>query len=129
MTIQTIVPAGTESMYDQFHFSQAVRAGNLVLCSGQLGMNEQGGVPDDAGEEFALAWAAVGRVLAAAGLGFGDIVEVTSYHVDLPATMGPFMVARDAVLKEPWPAWTAIGVSGLALPGARVEIKVTARIP
>lgn len=129
MTIQTIVPEGTEAMYDAWHFSQAVRAGNLVLCAGQLGVGPDGRVPSDPAEEFALAWQAVGRVLAAAGLGYTDIVEYTSYHVDLPVTIEAFMAARDAVLEEPWPAWTAIGITGLAVPGARVEIKVTARIP
>jgi enamine deaminase RidA (YjgF/YER057c/UK114 family) len=71
----------------------------------------------------------VGAVLEAAGLGFGDIVEYTTYHVGLQDSLPDFMAARDEVLAEPWPAWTAIGVSELALPGARLEIRVTARLP
>ena len=43
--------------------------------------------------------------------------------------MGDFMLVRDEYLAEPWPAWTAIGISELAVPGARVEIQVTARRP
>ncbi|MBW1852913.1 MAG: RidA family protein, partial [Deltaproteobacteria bacterium] len=39
-----------------------------------------------------------------------------------------FMKARDEVLSEPWPAWTAIGISELAVPGARVEIRVIAQL-
>jgi enamine deaminase RidA (YjgF/YER057c/UK114 family) len=31
-------------------------------------------------------------------------------------------------VKEPYPAWTAIGVSALAIPGALVEIRATARL-
>jgi enamine deaminase RidA (YjgF/YER057c/UK114 family) len=42
--------------------------------------------------------------------------------------MGDFMSVRDEVLSEPWPAWTAIGISELAIPGARVEIRVTAAL-
>ena len=30
-------------------------------------------------------------------------------------------------LSEPWPAWTAIGITELAVPGAHVEIRVTAQ--
>jgi enamine deaminase RidA (YjgF/YER057c/UK114 family) len=30
------------------------------------------------------------------------------------------------VIADPYPAWTAIGCTGLAIPGARVEVKVTA---
>ncbi len=33
---------------------------------------------------------------------------------------------RDEFIRPPWPAWTAIGISELAVPGARVEIRVIA---
>jgi enamine deaminase RidA (YjgF/YER057c/UK114 family) len=36
------------------------------------------------------------------------------------------MKIRDEFISEPWPAWTAIGCTDLAAPGARVEIRVTA---
>ncbi|MEE4360721.1 MAG: RidA family protein [Pseudomonadales bacterium] len=115
-------------LYDRFHFAQAVRAGGLLLCSGQLGTRADGTVPEEFSEEAMLAWAAVGRVLAEAGLAFADVVEVTSYHVGLQQGLPDFMAARDAHLAAPWPAWTAIGVSELAVPGARVEIRVIARL-
>jgi enamine deaminase RidA (YjgF/YER057c/UK114 family) len=117
-----------DRLYDQFHFAQAVRSNGLLLCSGQIGMAEDGSVPAEFADEARNAWAAVGAVLEAAGLGFEDVVEYTSYHVGLQATMPAFMAARDAVLTAPWPAWTAIGISELAIPGARVEIRVTARL-
>jgi enamine deaminase RidA (YjgF/YER057c/UK114 family) len=47
----------------------------------------------------------VGEVLKAAGLGYSDIVEMTSYHVGLQENIGDFMKARDEVLSEPWPTW------------------------
>ena len=92
-------------------------------------LHEGGKVPDDIKQEFHNAWAGVGNVLAAAGLGFGDIVECTTYHVGLQANMADFMAVRDEYLSEPWPAWTAIGITELAVPGAHVEIRVTARLP
>jgi enamine deaminase RidA (YjgF/YER057c/UK114 family) len=42
--------------------------------------------------------------------------------------MKAFMKVRDEVLSEPWPAWTAIGISELFIPGARVEIRVIAQL-
>jgi enamine deaminase RidA (YjgF/YER057c/UK114 family) len=39
-----------------------------------------------------------------------------------------FQAVRDDFLKEPYPAWTAIGVSALAVPGLFVEIRATARL-
>ena len=43
--------------------------------------------------------------------------------------MADFMEVRDKYLREPWPAWTAIGITELAVPGAHVEIRVTAKLP
>lgn len=112
--------------YDNFHFAPAVASGGLLVCSGQIGAGADGKVPEDAAEEFRNAWQAIGRVLAAAGLGYEDIVELTSYHVDLPAHMRAFMAVKDEFLAAPWPAWTAIGITSLAVRGARAEIRVIA---
>ncbi|MCY3795748.1 MAG: RidA family protein [Gammaproteobacteria bacterium] len=125
MPRDVIVPKEDRATYDNFHFAPAVRTGDLVLLSGQIGATG-GGVPDSAEEEFRLAWQGVGRVLAAAGLGFEDVVEITTYHVNLQQHLATFMKVKDEFVGEPWPAWTAIGITELAIPGARVEIRVTA---
>jgi enamine deaminase RidA (YjgF/YER057c/UK114 family) len=54
---------------------------------------------------------------------------MTTFHVGLQEHLGTFLAVRDEFLSAPWPAWTAIGVSELAAPGARVEIKVTVVAP
>jgi len=128
MSIDTIVPKSGQSAYKHFHFSQAVKSAGLLVCSGQIGTKPDHTVPETAEEEFRNAWKAVGVVLKEAGLGFEDIIEYTSYHVQLHQNIRAFMNIRDEVLKEPWPAWTAIGISELAVPGARVEIRVLARM-
>ena len=94
------------------------------MCSGQIGTNPDYSVPENAEEEFRNAWKAVAVVLKEAGLGFEDVIEYTSFHVNLSKHIRAFMKIRDEVLNEPWPAWTAIGISELAVPGARVEIRV-----
>ncbi|MBU4315859.1 MAG: RidA family protein [Proteobacteria bacterium] len=128
MSIDTVVPASGKSAYKNFHFSQAVKACGLLVCSGQIGTQPDHSVPETAEEEFRNAWKAVGIVLKEAGLGFEDIIEYTSYHVNLNQHIQAFMKIRDEVLSEPWPAWTAIGITELAVPGARVEIRVIARM-
>ena len=80
-------------------------------------------------EEFHNAWKKIGELLAEAGAGYGDIVECTTYHVNFHDHIGVFSAIRDEYLSEPWPAWTAIGITELLVPGARVEIRVTARVP
>lgn len=126
MSFEPVIPVGTEAVTDRFHFSAAARVGDLLLCSGQIGTADDGKVPDDPAEDFRNAWRKVGQVLDAAGLGYADIAEFTTFHVGLREHLGTFLTVRDEFLTAPWPAWTAIGVSELAVPGARVEIKVTA---
>ncbi len=125
MSREVIVPEQNQNQYQNFHFASAVRSSGLLLCSGQIGAGTDG-IPDSAEEEFQNAWKAVGRVLEEAGLTFDDILEYTSYHVNMHDHLGKFMKVRDEFLSEPWPAWTAIGITELAIPGARVEIRVTA---
>jgi len=68
-------------------------------------------------------------VLKAAGGSLDDVVEMTSFHVGLNEHMRAFMAAKDEHLSEPWPAWTAIGCTELAMPGGLAEIRATAHIP
>ena len=121
-----IIPEGSEGSYERFHFAPAFRVGDTIHVSGVIGSNADGSVPEDAADEFANAFASLTATLEAAGASLDDIVEMTSFHTDMPATLREFMAARDAVLSEPWPAWTAIGCTALAIPGARAEVKVTA---
>lgn len=125
---QVIIPPGLEKTYERFHYAPAVRVGDTVYCSGVIGA-EGSKVPEDPANEFANAFTGLAAVLAAAGGSLADIVEMTSYHVGLSEHMQAFVQAKDAVIAKPYPAWTAIGCTELAFPGARVEIRATAVIP
>ncbi len=121
-----ILPEAMKPAYDNFHFAPAQRHDGVVYASGQIGTGAGGKVPESAEEEFRNAWQAVGLILNEAGLDFANIIEFTSYHVGLQEHLGTFMKVKDEFLKEPYPAWTAIGITELAVPGARVEIRVRA---
>ena len=127
MSHEVIVPEQDKAQYDRFHFAPAVRTGNLIICSGQIGTGSSG-IPDTAEEEFHNAWRAIGRVLKEAGADYSQIVEYTSFHVNMHDHLGQFMAIRDEYLSEPWPAWTAIGTTELAVPGARAEIRVVVAV-
>ena len=123
---ELVLPDSMKSTYDAFHFAPAQRHNGVLYCSGQIGTNKDGKIPDAAEDEFRNAWNAVGAILAKAGLQFSDIIEFTSYHVNLQQHLPTFMSVKDEFIKEPYPAWTAIGITELAVPGARVEIRVRA---
>jgi enamine deaminase RidA (YjgF/YER057c/UK114 family) len=123
-----VVPATQKHFYDRFHFAPAVRAGELLLCSGQIGTGADGRPPADPETQFVAAFEQVKAVLAEAGLGFSDVVELTTFHVGMQH-LTTFAAVKDRYLAAPYPAWTAIGVSELAFPGGLAEVRVTARRP
>ena len=123
-----VVPKGMEMAYDQFHFAPAVRTGRWLRCSGQLGTDANFAAVEGPEAQFTQAFENVKRVLAAAKLDFGDVVELTTFHVGLREHLGTFLAVKDRYVEAPYPAWTAIGVVELAVPGALVEIRVTARL-
>lgn len=123
MPIDVIVPDSARKIYESWHFAPAVRHGDLIFCSGVVGRG------DSAEEEFRDAWSALGTTLSAAGVGYEDIVDTTLYVVDLQKNAATMAKVKDDFIKEPYPASTWIGVSELVIPGARAEIKVTARVP
>lgn len=129
MSIETVNVPAFVPMSEQAHFSQAVKAGGLLICSGAIGFDmATGGVPDDLADEFRNAFTMVGTLLEQEGLGFEDIVEMTTFHIDMPKTIGTFSKVRDEFLSKPYAAWTAIGISALALPTAHMEMRVIAQL-
>ncbi len=123
MPIDVIVPESSRNIYERWHFASAVHHGEMVLFSGVIGNGE---TPE---EEFRNAWESLGPVLAEAGVSYADIIDSTLYIVDLQKNAAAMAKAKDEFIKEPYPASTWIGVTELVIPGARAEIKVTARIP
>ena len=123
-----VVPKGMEMAYEQFHFAPAVRAGKWLRCAGQLGTNEKFEAIAEPEAQFVQAFENVKTVLTAAGLGFADIVEMTTFHVGLRKHLGAFLAVKDRYMEAPHPAWTAIGIVELAVPDALVEIRVTAQL-
>jgi enamine deaminase RidA (YjgF/YER057c/UK114 family) len=126
LEVTTVVPKGYEVQYESWKLAPAVRVGDTLHCSGQLGLGPDGALPADAEAQFENAFRHVAAVLAAAGFEMGDIVELTSFHVGLRAEMETFVRVRDRHLAEPYAAQTAVGVAELGIPGAVIELKATA---
>lgn len=125
---QVVIPSGMEGFYKHFHFAPAVKDGDRLFCSGMIGLDADGKAVKEAELQYTRAFESLGAVLENAGASFADIVEVTTFDVGLQSQLRLFMQVKDRFLKEPYPAWTAIGVAELAVPGALVEIKVVARL-
>jgi enamine deaminase RidA (YjgF/YER057c/UK114 family) len=125
-TRELIVPPGLEPQYQAWRLAPGLRVGDTLYCSGQLGIDHRGELPSDAEAQMTNAFEHVKAILEQAGFDFGDVVELSSFHVGLVEELGTFARVRDRYIKEPYPAQTAVGVAALALPGAIIELKATA---
>lgn len=114
---------------DSFGYCAARAAGGLLFCSGQIGLEADGSVPEAASRQFDLAFAALAETLEQNGCATSDIVDLTSFHVGYPAHMEEFAKAKAAFLDGATCCWTAIGVASLGYPGSLVEIKAVAARP
>lgn len=124
---QSIVPPSTQAMYDNFHFSPAIRVGDHIWVSGQTGFDlEAMAAVEGMDAQARLAFDGVERALKAAGASMADIVELTTFHTDLRGEMAEFTKVKDEYLPDNYPAWTAVGVTQLAMPEFKVEIRVVA---
>lgn len=109
-------------------FSHAVRDGDRVYLSGQVGQDPSTGklVAPDVAAQTEQVFQNIATVLADAGSSMDDVVKVNVYLVDMAdfAAMNAVYAKRFA---QPYPARTTVAVAALPL-GAHVEIEVVARV-
>jgi 2-iminobutanoate/2-iminopropanoate deaminase len=124
MTRQAISTSGAPGALGPY--SQAIASGDLVFCSGQLGLDPATGQLADGVEAQAdRAMRNLAAVLDAAGCTFADVVKTTIFLAD----MGDFTTVNGVYgrhVPDPPPARST--VQAAALPkGGRVEIEAIAR--
>jgi 2-iminobutanoate/2-iminopropanoate deaminase len=110
----------------EFPFSQVVEANGFVFLAGQVG-NAPGGhgaVPGGIEAETRAVLDNIGRLLTAAGLGFGDVVKCTVYLTDFTEFAAMNAVYREYFPTDP-PTRATVGVTALAA-DYRVEIEALA---
>lgn len=106
-------------------FSDAVRVGDILYLSGQIGIGPDGKLPDGIEAQTRQAMDNVGSILKRAGLTYADVFHCTAFLADMkdwPAfnkIYVPYFPAGNM------PARSAFGANGLAL-GARLEIECQA---
>ncbi|MBS0512428.1 MAG: RidA family protein [Proteobacteria bacterium] len=123
---QAIIPQGMEYVYDRIHYAPAVRVGDAIYVSGQIGRDDNGQLVEGTEAQIVQAFENLKKVLAAAGAQLSDIVDLTTFHTDM-RDLQLFMKVRDRYLTQDFPAWTAIGAASLGgAPGYLIEIKAVA---
>ena len=112
------------------HFTDAVRAGDLLFVSGVVPVDEHralvGG--NDVVAQARAVFENMREILAAAGCTFADVVKVTVFLTDI-ADRPLVNPVRQEVFGDTRPASTLVQVSALVIPGARIEVEAVALLP
>jgi 2-iminobutanoate/2-iminopropanoate deaminase len=109
------------------HYTDAVRAGDLLFVSGCIAVDSDGRLigGDDVVAQTRQVFANLEAILAAAGASFADVVKVTVFLTDIDDRPAVNEIRRE-VFGVTRPASTLVEVSKLVLDGARVEIEAVA---
>jgi 2-iminobutanoate/2-iminopropanoate deaminase len=114
--------------YAPYLLSQAIRIGDLVLVSGQVGIDDAGELVslDDFETQADQAFRNLGRVLEAAGTGLDRVAKVTIFLTDMAANFPKVVELRRRWFTPPYPADTIVQVQSLYRPEVMLEIEAIA---
>lgn len=106
-------------------FSDAVRAGDTLYLSGQLGIGADGKLPEGIEAQTRQALENIGTILKRAGLGYSDVFHCTAMLSDMANWPAMNKVYVTYFPEGKRPARSAFGANGLAL-GALIELECQA---
>jgi enamine deaminase RidA (YjgF/YER057c/UK114 family) len=129
---------GAKHSHDTYRYAAARRVGDMVYLSGVIVYRGAGEGNDVAAFKLQArrALERLRRNLEAAGSDFQHVAMINSFHVwqgpNFNGTRDEQFAAFEEVIgefmKAPYPAWTAVGTSGLLGNGGIVEVQLIARV-
>ncbi len=136
---EVILPdEGAKEAHDKWRYAAARRVGDTVYVSGVVVYRAPGEGNDVAAFKLQTrrALERLRATLEASGTDFQHVVMINSFHVwqgpDFAGTRDEQFAAFEAVIDEfvkpPYPAWTAVGTTGLLGSGGIVEVQLIAKV-
>jgi enamine deaminase RidA (YjgF/YER057c/UK114 family) len=120
--------AGTDSKSEAFHYSQAVKVGNIVKISGQGGWDEEGNMASSASKQVELALKNVEKALQGVdkSLSWKNVYAIRSYHTNIDESAELCIEGWRRVMPNHRPVWTCVEITKLGIEGMLIEIEVEA---
>ncbi|KAJ5906449.1 L-PSP endoribonuclease family protein [Penicillium subrubescens] len=131
LTFHNYEGVGEKNKQD-YWYSQAVRIGDRIECSGQGGWDPKSGdIHQDINAEIDQTFENIELNLKnAGGKGWEQVFRVNSYHVPMDGeALGAMVRNFKKWMPGHQPIWTCVGVPKLAQDAMRVEIEVVAHVP
>jgi enamine deaminase RidA (YjgF/YER057c/UK114 family) len=117
---------GERGFQERTGYADAVIAGDTIYLSGVVVGLREG---EDLNAAYDRTYRHIAAILARAGAGWDDVVDITSYHTDITAQFPAMAQVHRRYVRAPFPAWTAIDVDRLVPERGLTEIKIVARRP
>jgi 2-iminobutanoate/2-iminopropanoate deaminase len=112
---------------EEYGYAQAVKKGNMVWLSGQLGHDDNGVLAQGMEEQTRLTYANIKKLLEGYHMTMDDVVEEVLYVTDMASAFAARKGYGRQFYSDPRRiASTIVVVSGLALPGQLIEVKIVA---
>ena len=111
------------------HGVEIAAGARQIFCSGQLGIDRDGAIPEGVEAQARLCFRAIAAILGEAGMSLNDLVRINAYVASAEYLSG-YMNVRDEFVGSPPPASSLMVVQGFARPEFKVEIEaIAARAP
>lgn len=121
-----LLPEDMPAPFAAYSHGVKVAAGaELLFTSGQLGIDENGKVPEGALEQAEFCFENIRKILVAGGMDLSNVIRINAYVTDRQY-MKPYMEIRDRLFPQPAPASTLMIVSGFTREEFKVEVEVVA---
>ena len=115
--------------YEPFGFTNSVRFDNVLYLSGISAIDPDGKVVGhDIAAQTVYTYRNIELVLRAGGSDLDQILQMTSFVVDLGNNGGPYVETRKKILTNPTFTSATIGISALMVPGLLLEVQCTAAV-
>jgi enamine deaminase RidA (YjgF/YER057c/UK114 family) len=116
--------------YEPFGFTNCVRYRDVLYLSGIAALDLEGlVVGGDIEVQTAQIFSTIERILRAAGSGLDQILQMTSFVVNLEQNGTRYVAARKKLLTRHEYTSATIGVSALMVPGLLLEVQCCAAAP
>jgi len=123
-----VVPEHWTGFYESTHIPAAVREGDRLYVTGHTGEESDGSFSADPEAQIRQTFSLISATLSKSGASWANVVELNSFHVGLRAQTDFLIAVAGEFLSDPYPAWTAVGVTELFDEGAVVEISCIAAL-
>ncbi len=128
--VKQVIQASGVLAYEPFGFTNCVRFKDVLYLSGIAAIDPEGKVVGaDIQTQTQETYRNIQKVLRAAGSDLDQILQMTSFIVDLPSNGSVYVATRKKILTRTAYTSATIGVAALMIPGLLLEVQCIAATP